>query len=172
MKIHRLPSSTESSYGGGPTVSSSQALTPTGDELNGCPINGIFQSLPLNETVHVLVRVYVVKVTTTHSLLSFISTPVTTSAFFDSLLISVLDCQPIPLTLTESCSGKLLVPRVKTSTIDLLCGAVSVVASSIWNSLPFQIRLLPKSNTPLLYKLLKTDIFHRHWTESASEQVS
>lgn len=59
MKIHRLPSSIESSSGGS-TVA--QALTPTGDETNGCPVNGIFQSLPLNETIHVLVRVYVVKV--------------------------------------------------------------------------------------------------------------
>lgn len=59
MKIHRLPSSTESTTGGS-TVS--QALTPTGDETNGCPVNGIFQSLPLNETIHVLIRVYVVKV--------------------------------------------------------------------------------------------------------------
>ena len=39
--------------------------------------------------------------------------------------------------------------------------AFSVAAPSIWNSLPSQIRLLPKSYTPLLYKLLKTDVFHR-----------
>jgi len=29
--------------------------------------------------------------------------------------------------------------------------------------------LLPKSYTPLLYKLLKTDLFHGGWTGSASE---
>jgi len=33
----------------------------------------------------------------------------------------------------------------------------------------FPHRLLPKSYTPLLYKLLKTDLFHRGWTGSASE---
>jgi len=47
--------------------------------------------------------------------------------------------------------------------------AFSVVAPFTWNSLPLQIRLLPKSYTPLLYKLLKTDLFHRGWTGSGSE---
>src|SRR6218665_1639121 len=56
---------------------------------------------------------------------------------------------------------KLLVTRVNTSTMQRR--AFSVVAPSIWNSLPSQIRLLPKSYTPLLYKLLKTDLFHRGW---------
>src|SRR6218665_1823357 len=69
--------------------------------------------------------------------------------------------------LRSSCGGKLLVPRVNTSTMQRL--VFSVVASSIWNSLPSQIRLLPKSYTPLVYKLLKTDLFHRGWTGSASE---
>ena len=32
-----------------------------------------------------------------------------------------------------------------------------------------QIRLLPKSYTPLLHQLLKTDLFHRGWTGSASK---
>src|SRR6218665_699784 len=51
-----------------------------------------------------------------------------------------------------SSGGKLLVPRVNTSTIQRR--AFSVVAPSIWNALPSQIRLLPKSYTPLLvYKL-------------------
>src|SRR6218665_1598234 len=62
---------------------------------------------------------------------------------------------------------KRFVPRVNTSTMQRR--AFSVVAPSIWNSLPSQIRLLPKSYTPLLYKLLKTDFFHRGWTGSASE---
>src|SRR6218665_3845981 len=60
--------------------------------------------------------------------------------------------------LRSSSGGKLLVPRVNTSTMQRR--AFSLVAPSIWNSLPSQIRLLPKSYTPLLYKLLKTDLFH------------
>src|SRR6218665_3780813 len=42
-------------------------------------------------------------------------------------------------------------------------------------SLQLEIRLLPKiatSNAPLFYKLLKTDLYHRDWNGSASEQVS
>src|SRR6218665_1349434 len=69
--------------------------------------------------------------------------------------------------LRSSSGGKLLVPRVNTSTMQRR--AFSVVASSVWNSLPSQIRFLPKSYTPLIYKLLKTDVFHRGWTGSASE---
>src|SRR6218665_1667411 len=61
--------------------------------------------------------------------------------------------------------GKLLVPHVNTSTMQRC--AFSVVAPFIWNSLPSQIRLLPKSYTPLLYKLLKTDLLHRNYTGSA-----
>src|SRR6218665_1386360 len=53
--------------------------------------------------------------------------------------------------------------RVNTSTMQHR--AFSVVAPSIWNSLLSQIRLLPKSYTPLLYKLLQTDLFHLDWTE-------
>src|SRR6218665_554771 len=71
-------------------------------------------------------------------------------------------CRPVSTlvgrqALRSSSGGKLLVPRVNTSTMQLR--AFSVVAPSIWNSLPSQIRLLPKSYTPLLYKLLKTDLF-------------
>src|SRR6218665_672587 len=69
--------------------------------------------------------------------------------------------------LRSSSGGKLLVPRVNNSTMQRR--AFSVVAPSIWNSLPLQIRLLPKSYTLLLYKLLKTDLFHRGWPGSASE---
>src|SRR6218665_3683318 len=68
--------------------------------------------------------------------------------------------------LRSSSGAKLLVPRVNTSTMQRR--AFSVVTPAIWNSLPSQIRLLPKSYTPLLYKLLKTDLFHRGWTGSAS----
>src|SRR6218665_502577 len=45
--------------------------------------------------------------------------------------------------LRSSSGVKLLVPRVNTSTMQRR--AFSVVAPSIWNSLPSQIRLLPKS---------------------------
>jgi len=82
-------------------------------------------------------------------------------------------CRPVSTlvgrqALRFSSGGKLLVPRLNTSTIQRR--AFSVVAPSIWNALPSQIRLLPKSYTPLLvYKLLKTDLFHRGWTGSASE---
>src|SRR6218665_2692524 len=81
-------------------------------------------------------------------------------------------CRPVSTlvghqALRSSSGGKLLVPRLNTSTMQRR--AFSVVAPSIWNSLSSQIRLLPKSYTPLLYKLLKTDFFHRGWTGSASE---
>src|SRR6218665_3419664 len=69
--------------------------------------------------------------------------------------------------LRSSSGGKLLVLHVNTSTMQRR--AFSVAAPFIWNSFPSQIRLLPKSYTPLLYKLLKTDLFHRGWTGSASE---
>ena len=70
--------------------------------------------------------------------------------------------------LRSSSGDKLLVPRVNTPTMQHR--AFSVVAPSIWNSFPLQIRMLPlKSYTPLLYKLLKTDLFQRGWTGSASE---
>src|SRR6218665_488267 len=59
--------------------------------------------------------------------------------------------------LRSSSGGKLLVPHVNTSIMQRR--AFSVAAPSIWNSLPSQIRLLPTSYTPLLYKLLKTDLF-------------
>src|SRR6218665_2504926 len=67
-------------------------------------------------------------------------------------------CRPVSTlvghqALRSSSGGKLLVPRVNTSTMQRR--AFSVVAPSIWNSLPSQNRLLPKSYTPLLvYKLL------------------
>src|SRR6218665_2541719 len=81
-------------------------------------------------------------------------------------------CRPVSTLIVRqalrySTGGKLLVPRVNTLTMQRR--AFSVVAPSIWNLLPLQIRLLPKSYTPLLYTLLKTDIFHRGWTGSASE---
>src|SRR6218665_2044063 len=61
--------------------------------------------------------------------------------------------------LRSSSGGKLLVHRVNTSTMQRR--AFSVVAPSIWNSLPSQIRLLQKNYTPLLYiyKLFKTAVY-------------
>jgi len=41
--------------------------------------------------------------------------------------------------------------------------AFSVIIPFIWNSLLLQIWLLSKSYTPLLYKLLKTDLSHCGW---------
>ena len=58
--------------------------------------------------------------------------------------------------LPSSSSGRLLVPHVNTLT------AFSVVASSVWSELPVEILLLPRSNTPLFYKLLKI-CFLSHW---------
>src|SRR6218665_2526404 len=77
--------------------------------------------------------------------------------------VTLVGCQ----TLHSSSGGKLVVPHVNTLTMQR--PAFSVAAPSIWNSLPSQIRLLPKSYTPLLYKLLKTDLFHRGSTGRASE---
>ena len=73
---------------------------------------------------------------------------------------------------SSSSSGeRLLVPRVNTSTVQRC--AFSVVAPSVWNSLPSQIRLLPDCTKELhafaLYKLLKIDLFHPGWTGSESE---
>ena len=68
-------------------------------------------------------------------------------------------CRPV-LTLVDhqalrSSSGdELFVPHVNTSTIQRR--AFSVVAPSIWNALLLEI--LSESNTPLFYKLLKTDL--------------
>src|SRR6218665_1232874 len=52
--------------------------------------------------------------------------------------------------------GKLLVPSVNVSIMQ--CHTFLVVAP-IWNSLPLEIRLLPTSNMPLFYKLLKSNLF-------------
>src|SRR6218665_3958255 len=70
-------------------------------------------------------------------------------------------CRPVStlvgrLALRCSSGGKLLVPRVNTSTTQRR--AFSVVDPSIWNSFPSQIRLLPKSYTPLPCKLLESRV--------------
>ena len=72
--------------------------------------------------------------------------------------------------LRSASSGKLLVPRVETSTCQRR--AFSVVGPSVWNSLPLQMRLLPRVDSSVFYKLLKTFLFHRGWTGSASEWIS
>src|SRR6218665_2754095 len=81
-------------------------------------------------------------------------------------------CRPVSTlvgrqALRSSSGGKLLVPRVNTSTMQRR--AFSAVAPSIWNSLPSHIPLLPNTYTPLPYKLLKTDLFHHGWTGSVYE---
>ena len=59
MKVYRLPSLVSTDPDNVNTADN-DALS---DELNGCPVNSIFRGLPPNDPIHVLVRVYVVKVT-------------------------------------------------------------------------------------------------------------
>src|SRR6218665_2542957 len=47
--------------------------------------------------------------------------------------------------------------------------AFSIVGRSVWNSLPSEIRSLPRDLSSSFYKLLKTFIFARAWAGSASE---
>jgi len=69
--------------------------------------------------------------------------------------------------LRSSSGGELLVPRTTTSTRQRR--AFSVVGPSIWNRLPLEIRLLPRINTAMFYKLLKSSLYRRGWAGSASE---
>jgi len=69
--------------------------------------------------------------------------------------------------LRSASSAKLLVPRARTSTCQRR--AFSVVGPSIWNGLPLEIRLLPRDTSSTFYRLLKTYLYHRGWTGSASE---
>ena len=71
-------------------------------------------------------------------------------------------CRPVSVVLARralrsASSGKLLVPRVETSTCQRR--AFSVVGPSVWNSLPLQVRLLPRVDSSVFYKLLKTFCF-------------
>src|SRR6218665_1130359 len=74
-----------------------------------------------------------------------------------SLLAGTLSTLVGRQALHSSSGGKFLVPRVNTSTMQRR--AISVVAPSIWNSLPSQIRLLPKSYTPYSTSCLKLIFF-------------
>src|SRR6218665_616 len=47
--------------------------------------------------------------------------------------------------------------------------AFSIVGPSVWNSLPSEIRSLPRDLSSSFYKLLKTFIFGRAWAGTASE---
>src|SRR6218665_3285659 len=47
--------------------------------------------------------------------------------------------------------------------------AFSIVGPSVWNSLPSEIRSLPRDLSSSFYKLLKTVIFARAWSGSTSE---
>jgi len=63
-------------------------------------------------------------------------------------------------------SGQLLVPRAATATRQRR--AFSIVGPSTWNGLPLDVRLLPKNNESLFYRLLKTDLSRRGWAGGAS----
>jgi len=59
------------------------------------------------------------------------------------------------------------VPRAKTKTRQRR--AFSIVGSSTWDELPFEIRLLPKNNKSAFCRLLNTDLYRRGWAGGASE---
>ena len=69
--------------------------------------------------------------------------------------------------LCSSAHGELLVPRARSALKQRR--AFSVIGPSTWNELPLTLRLLPQNNMPSFCKLLKTFLFDRSWTESASE---
>ena len=79
--------------------------------------------------------------------------------------------------LTSSCTGRqslrsasrgdFVVPHARTAIKQHR--AFSIVGPSVWNSLPSEIRSLPRDLSSSFYKLLKTFIFARDWAGSASE---
>src|SRR6218665_800038 len=79
--------------------------------------------------------------------------------------------------LTSSCTGRqslrsasigdFVVPHARTAIKQHR--AFSIVGPSVWNSLPSEIRSLPRDLSSSFYKLLKTFIFARAWAGSASE---
>lgn len=69
--------------------------------------------------------------------------------------------------LRSSAQGLLLVPFARTSTAQNR--AFSVVGPSTWNSLPLELRLFPRTLSPLLFSHLKTVLFSRAGVGSASE---
>ena len=56
-----------------------------------------------------------------------------------------------------------------TFTSDLLCFLFHCF--SVWNSLPLEIQLQPKTSMPLFHKLLKSDPYHRSWTWSPPPEL-
>src|SRR6218665_1691 len=70
--------------------------------------------------------------------------------------------------LDSSARDELLVPRARSALKQRR--AFSVIGpSSTWNERPLTLRLLPQNNLSSFCKLLKTFLFDRSWTESASE---
>src|SRR6218665_209042 len=67
----------------------------------------------------------------------------------------------------SSARGELLVPQARSAPKQHR--AFSVIGPSTWNELPLTLRLLPQNNASSFCKLLKTFLFDRSWTESASE---
>src|SRR6218665_1084642 len=63
--------------------------------------------------------------------------------------------------------GQLLIPRALSALKQRR--AFSVIGPSTWSELPLMLRLLPQNNVSSFCKLLKTFLFGRSWTESASE---
>ena len=80
-------------------------------------------------------------------------------------------------TLTSACSGRrslrsasrgdFMVPHARSATRQRR--AFSIVGPSLWNSLPSDLRSLPRDLSASFYKLLKTFLFDRAWVGSASE---
>ena len=80
-------------------------------------------------------------------------------------------------TLTSACSGRrslrsasrgdFMVPHARSATRQRR--AFSIVGPSLWNSLPSDLRSLPRDFSGSFYKLLKTFLFDRAWVGSASE---
>lgn len=69
--------------------------------------------------------------------------------------------------LRSSSRALLLIPRSYTSIKQRR--AFSVTGPAVWNDLPFELRLWPKSNTTAFLKCLKSYLFRHDWTGSASE---
>ena len=87
-----------------------------------------------------------------------------------SILVAL--CRPVSdlasrRALRSSARGELLVPRARSALKQRR--AFSVTGPSTWNELPLTLRLLPQNNMSPFCKLLKTFLFDRSWTESASE---
>src|SRR6218665_2671123 len=69
--------------------------------------------------------------------------------------------------LRSASRGDFVVPQARTTIKQHK--AFSIVGPSVWNSLPSEIRSLPRDLSSSFYKLLKTFIFALAWAGSASE---